>query len=216
MPLSSSNGLRLATANRCEHDISRHVIALTAQAIKHPGTHRGPPGNTCAGVHHGVRRIMINLFGLQRINDADVVSQCADMWKHIAQQLSGFAMRSERMLGRQTFEFSSLELRNLTSFGEGFRHWPAIHFRKLRLVVQRFQMRRPPCHTQMDHPTNSLCAVQRLHDSIPPRHRNIRSVDCLCSIHDRVKRRSANTGGPPLQKRTATGICSDCLDRIHD
>jgi len=106
------------------------------------------------------------------------------MRKYITQHLSRLTVRVEAMLGPKAFELAPLQLSNLATFGERFRHRLAVHFRQFWLVIQCLQVRRSARHAQMDHPTNSRPQVQGLHDAIPAGPGNIHSVGCHSLTHE--------------------------------
>ena len=73
VPLSRRDRLRLATAHRRQDDVAWEVVRIGSKSVLQPRSHRRSTGNTAAGVHQRVCRIVINLFGVQRSDDADVV-----------------------------------------------------------------------------------------------------------------------------------------------
>ena len=99
-------------------------------------------------------RIVINLFGAERTDDAHVVCDLAEVWEERANGLTGLAELSERMLRRKALELFTLQLCDGLPFGERSRHWLAVHLGKLRFVVERFEMGWAACHAEKD---DTLC-----------------------------------------------------------
>ena len=70
-PLPRRHRLRAARLSlRHEHDESRQALRLRAEPVEHPRTHARAALHDRAGVHEGVRRIVIDLLGVHRAHDA--------------------------------------------------------------------------------------------------------------------------------------------------
>ena len=169
MPLASRNRLSLPEpAQRRQHDVTRQIVGFATQPIIDPRTHRRATGNTAAGVHECVSRIVIDRLRLQRIHDADIVGNAADIGEQRTDLLAGLPVLFERMLWPQTLQlFRILQLSDRLAFCEGLRNWLAVHFCQLRLVVKSFQMRRATRHAQMNNSLGLHRKMQRLHNSLP-------------------------------------------------
>ena len=114
-----------------------------------------------------MRRIVINLLGLQGTDDADVIGKASDVRERRTHLLSRFAILLEFMRRTEAFELLILELRDGLPFGERLRHRFPVHLRQLGFVIQRFQMRGATCHAEVDNPF-CLRRHMRLRDDAGP------------------------------------------------
>ena len=115
---------------------------LRAQAVEHPRPHAGAAGDDRAGVHERVRRVVIDLLGPHRADDADVVGDAADVREQLADLLAGLAELLEAVLRAEADQLLALQLRDLLALGERLRHRLAVHLGELGLVVEGFEVRR--------------------------------------------------------------------------
>src|SRR5439155_13725549 len=117
------DGLHLATLPRREqYDEAWQIFGISAQAVQDPRPHAGPSRNDGSGVHDGVGRVMIDLLGEHRANNADLVGDTADVRKQLGNLLAGLAEFLEAVLGAEADERLPLQLGDLLSLGEGLRH----------------------------------------------------------------------------------------------
>ena len=107
---------------REQHDEARQILRLGAQAVEHPRAHARPARDDRAGVHERVRRIVIDLLGPHRADDADVVGDAADVREELADLLAGLAELLEAVLRAEADQRLALQLRDLLALGERFRH----------------------------------------------------------------------------------------------
>ena len=96
---------------------------------------------------------MVDLFGVEGFDDADVIGDLADLRKDIADHLPAFSMTRKVVLGTEAFQLVRLALKlgNLLPLGDRLRHRLAVHLSKLRFVVERFEMRGTSGHVEPDH-----------------------------------------------------------------
>src|SRR5687768_5404007 len=73
-PHTRRHWLRVSSTDARKHNKARQILALAPQSIGHPRTHARPAGKRRAGVHHGVGGVVINLVGVHRTDDANLVS----------------------------------------------------------------------------------------------------------------------------------------------
>ena len=78
---TSADRLRAAAAEACEHDEARQVGRVVSQPISNPCPHARPAGDRRAGVHQHVGRIVIDLIGVHRAEDANFIGHRAEMWE---------------------------------------------------------------------------------------------------------------------------------------
>ena len=80
VPLAGGDRLHLAAPPvRGEHDEPGQVLGLGADAVPDPGAGRRPAGDLRARVHERVGGVVVDLLGLHRAHDADVVGDGADV-----------------------------------------------------------------------------------------------------------------------------------------
>ena len=84
---------------RHQHHEARQIFGLRAQAVDHPRTHAGAARDDRPGVHHSVRRIVIDLLREHGPNDADIVGHAADVREQFANFLAGLAKVLNRYCG---------------------------------------------------------------------------------------------------------------------
>ena len=80
---------------------------------------------------------MIDLLGLHRAHDADVVCDAADVRQEIADRLLRLAKFAERGLRPEAQQLFALQLRDWLTFGERFRHRLAVHRGEVVSVLAR-------------------------------------------------------------------------------
>ena len=164
VPLPRRDRLRRARAGSTgQHDEAGQVIAFAAQAVVDPRAHARAAGDGRARVHEGVGRVVIDLLGLHRADDADVVGDAADVGQIIADRLLRLPNLLKVDCGPKQSSFLALQLRDRLAFGERLGHRLAVHFGELRLVVEQFQMRGAAGHAQEDHSLGFLGKMQRIH-----------------------------------------------------
>ncbi len=167
VPHARRDGLRAAAFRGSQHDKSRKILALAAEAIHDPRTHRRPAGNRCAGIHEGVRRIVIDGVGDHRADNAEIVGHRADVRKQLADFLARPTAPGKGKLRRKTSQLLILQLSNLLAFRERLGHRLPVQFGKLRFVIERLQVRRPASHIKEDDPFGAWRMVKRIHHAGP-------------------------------------------------
>src|SRR5437868_303100 len=110
-------------------------------------------------------RVVIDRLSAERADDANLVGDGAKMREYLADFLARLAVLLERMLRGKALQLLTLKLRDRLPLGERLGHRLAVHFGQLRLVVERFQVRRPARHRQEDNPLSSRNEVQRIDDA---------------------------------------------------
>src|SRR5690606_5104419 len=150
-PLARGDRLVLRAARGDEDDESRQIVALAAEAVPKPRSHRRTSRDRRPGVHEGVSRIVIDLLRAKRADDADLVGDRPDVRKRLGDLLAGGAPPSKGMLRTEAMELLSLELRDRLPRRDGCGHVLAVHLRELRLRVEGLEVRRPSRHDEEDH-----------------------------------------------------------------
>ena len=62
-----------------EHNVARQILRHAAQAVIEPRTHAGPAKQRHPAIHHQLAGMMIELIGVQRADQRDVVCARAEM-----------------------------------------------------------------------------------------------------------------------------------------
>jgi hypothetical protein len=150
VPLTRRDRLALSAAHRRQDHEAGQIVALAAQPVQDPRSHARASGDRAACVHERVRRIVVDRVGLQRSDDANVVRDRADVRQYGGDFLPGLAPTLERELRGQALELLVLQLGDWLALGQRGRHRLAVHLGQLRLVIQRFQMRRAAGHAKED------------------------------------------------------------------
>ncbi len=195
-PLAAGDGLRLPAPFGSKHDEAGQVVRLGAQTVQHPRPHAGPARDECARVHEQVGRIMVDLLGVHRPDDAEVVGHSAEVREDRGDFLAAPAPPLERMLRPEAAERLALQLSDRLALGERRGHSLTVQLLQLRLVVEGFVMRRAARHVQLDNPLRPRHVVQRIDDAPP-----VRFAGRLGARPARVRRqqRRQRRGADPLQ-----------------
>jgi hypothetical protein len=94
---------------------------------------------------------MVDLLGLQRTYDAEVIRDRADVRENVGEFHSGFAPLLELERAATCLEHRILELGDLFALGERLREGLAVEALEDRLVVKEFEVRRTSSHAKEDH-----------------------------------------------------------------
>jgi hypothetical protein len=74
-----------------------------------------------------VSRVVVDLFGVEGANDAELISNATNMFEKGANVLAALPEGLEWMLRRKAFEVLSLKLSNGLTTGNRLRHGLSIH-----------------------------------------------------------------------------------------
>ena len=78
------------------HDVSRQIVAFAAQAITEPGTQARSPGLLVTGLKKRDGGVVIDRFGVHRLDDADVVGDLAMKRQQVTNPLARFTVLPKR------------------------------------------------------------------------------------------------------------------------
>lgn len=145
--------------------------------------------------------VVVNLLGGHRTDNADVVSNGADVRKDFGDFLTGFPESFERELRRQAFQFLVLKLGDRLALGEGFGHGLAREFREFGFVVEGFEVRRAARHAEINDPFRFGNDVRRIRNAGPLIGRY--TVRKGLRIKQRSQRKRADALGGLTQKFAA-------------
>jgi hypothetical protein len=147
-----------------------------------------------------VRRVVVDLLGLHRAHDADVVGDRADLREERRDLLARAAEPRERMLGAEALELLVLELGDGLALGERLGHGLAVHLRELRLVVEQLEVRGAACLVDVDDALRLRREVQRLHDPRPRLAAFLLACDERPGVEERREGERAHARARPAQE----------------
>ncbi len=151
-PLAARDRLvRFATADAREHNKPGQVVGLRPQSIRDPSSHRRPAADRRAAIHERVGRVVVDLFGDHRADDADVVGDFLVPRQQVADRLPTLAAAAVLEHGGERPQLLALKLGDGLPFGVRLGHRLTVKLVQRRLVVERFEMRRPTGHAQKNH-----------------------------------------------------------------
>src|SRR5439155_16437404 len=122
VPLPSRDRLRAAPSLGGEDNEPGQVGTVTADAVGYPRAHAWPAGDRRAGVHDGVGRVVVDLVGVHRLDDADLIRDGTDVRKQRRDFLAGPAEPLEFEQRPHAEELLSLKLGNWLALRERFGH----------------------------------------------------------------------------------------------
>src|SRR5262249_53535032 len=120
-PLAGRDRLQPRFARRSQHHEPPQLLGLSPNPIKEPAAHTGPAFNNRPSVHKSVRRVMIDLLGMHRTHNADIVSDTTYVREYARDLLTRFPIFFEFGKRSPRFQLRVLQLGELLSFGEGLR-----------------------------------------------------------------------------------------------
>ncbi len=141
-----------------EGDKPRQVLVFRAQAVGGPGAHRRPALARVAGEQQQLGRGVVELVGVHRLHQRDVVGDAVEVRAGVAHPQAGLAVLAE-LAGR------AHELRHAGGEGEGaaledrVRTVLAVALHQLRLVIEQVEVRRRAGHVQVDDPLGTGAVV---------------------------------------------------------
>ena len=128
----------------------RQVLVLRAEAVGHPGAHRGVAEILAAGVQEELRRGVVELVGLHRAEEADLVEDPLEPGQAVGDPHPRLRLLVER-------EDRPEELRGAPDEGEPLpfeelaRAVLAVELGQLGLVVEQLELAGGPLHVEEDH-----------------------------------------------------------------
>jgi hypothetical protein len=149
-----------------------------------------------------MRRVMIDLVGVQGTDNAQLVGHATQMRKHFADFLAGLAPLLELEHWPQAIQTLTLQLGNRLPLGKRPWHRLAIHFCQLRFEVEALQMGRSTCHAEENDPFGSLWQVQWFDHTWPLCGKLIVAGGAF-KIEQRTQRSRTNSDRGMVEKRTA-------------
>ena len=114
-----------------------------------------------------MRGIVIDLFGVQGANDANVIRDAADVRKQRRNLLPRLAPFSEFTKRSARDQLCILQLGELLALGERVRERLAVEFFELGLEIKTLQVRRSTRHAQVDDAPGFHRKVSRIDSPVP-------------------------------------------------
>ena len=142
------------------------IFGFGAEAVEEPRTHRGAAVDHRAGVHEGVRGVVIDRVGVERADDADVVGAgLAELGPDFGNRLARLAPLLERVLRAEAVELCALELGDLLAVRDRLGHRLAVQFGEFWLVIKGIEMCHAAGHVEPDDPLGFGRVMERVDDA---------------------------------------------------
>ena len=119
------------------------------------------------GVHERVRRVVIDLLGVHRADDADVVGDAGDVRERSEISCPDCAMLLELAERPARLQHRVLQLGELLALGERLGERLAVELASVRLEVEGLEVRRPARHAEVDDALRLDRAVRRVEHASP-------------------------------------------------
>ena len=82
-----------------EHDVTGQVAGLVAQAVVDPRSHRRQAEGAATALHHQLAGVVVELFGIHRADQQQVVGTAADVWQEVGELGAALAVGPKGSLG---------------------------------------------------------------------------------------------------------------------
>src|SRR5258708_8440970 len=136
-----------------EHHKSRQVGAFAADAISQPRAHAGTSQDLVAGVHENLAGGVVELRGLQRFDNGDVMHDGREMRQQVRKLCTALAVPRKGVRRAQELR-RSLNKREALALDDVLRNRLAVVSIERGLVIEPFHLRVPPPHKQKNDPPN--------------------------------------------------------------
>ena len=127
----------------------------------------------------------------------------AEVRKDLADLLPDSPNFLKACCGPKQLSFCALELGDRLALGERLGHRLAVHLRQLRLVVERFEVRRAAGHVEVDDALGLGRDVQRVDDARPDARFVAPAAPTVSRLKQRRQSRQAEACSRTAQKRAA-------------
>ena len=212
-PLSRGDGLiGHAAADAGEHDEAGQIVGLRSEAVVDPGAHRRPAADGRAAVHKRVGRVVIDLFGDHRADDADVVDNLLLPRQQLAHPLAALAVAVELEHGAVRLELLVLQLRDRLALGVRLGHRLIVEFGELGLVVEGFEVRWAAGHAEEDHALGLGGEMRQAGQAVITGRRELVIAPRVDSLPSIAERAAAPTPTPIRDKNVRRATCwTECF-----
>ena len=145
----------LKHSRRTDHDKAGEVLVFRAKSVGEPRPQAGTGEGLLAGAHLERRPGVIDVVGMHRADDADVVDARGQARQQLADFDPGFAVAVEfPRRGKQIARFRPLKFRLFK------RQRLAVIGRQSRFGIEQIDMRRSAGHIEKNHPLGFGCEVR--------------------------------------------------------
>ena len=136
----------------------RQVVSFAAQPVAEPRSHAGTTRDAAAGVDEQLGRRVIEQVGVDRFDDRDLIDDACQMRHDFGKLRPALAMTGKL---EPWPEHRRIGLNERVTLAFDDRRWNrfAFQLRKLRFVIEHFQLARCAGHEQIDHP---LCLGRKM------------------------------------------------------
>ena len=137
---------------RDQHDEPRQVFVRAAEAIRQPRSHAGTAREVMSRLDERDRRIVVDVFGVERLQEAKLIRHLARPRQKFAEprprlpMLSELERRSRQWQRRLKARHAGQSLPLAHAVGQLL----SVHRVEQRLVVEQVQLRRPATHDERD------------------------------------------------------------------
>ena len=149
-PLTRGDRLQAGTTGGGQYDVARQVLRFRAQAVEQPGAHARASFDDGTRVEEGMGRVVVDLLGLHRADDAEVVGDRTDVREDVGELHARLAPLLEFERTAAGLEHGALELGDLLALGERFREGLSVEFLQDRLIVEELEVGRAARHAEED------------------------------------------------------------------
>ena len=135
---------------RDQHDKPRQVLVRAAETIRQPRSHAGTPREVMPRLNEGDRRIVVDVFGVERLQEAEFIRHLARPREQFAEPRPRLSMLSE-LEGRSRQRQRRLKARHAgqsLTLAYAVGQLLPVHRVEQRLVVEQVQLRRPATHDE--------------------------------------------------------------------
>ena len=188
-------GVRMLRANRVHDDERREILGHIAQAIGEPRSDARPSADHGSGLNVGDRGLVIDLLGIERLHDRDVVHHLRGVRQQLRYPGAAPAMLRELVDRRRDRETSSAPTSSSSAAvpGARIRQILVVPVLQAGLVVEQILLRRAAEHVHVD-------GALRL-------RREVRKIRQAADVTDRARgrrrsaRHRARTSSPVRPRR---------------
>ena len=127
-------------------------MVQAADAVAQPGSQARPAGLLVTRLNVGDRRVVVDCFGVERLDNGDVIDDGGDVRQELADPGAALAVLVELEHWRHAGErlLSGRHPGDALSHAYGTGQLLAVVFAQLGLVIEQVDVRRPAGHEQID------------------------------------------------------------------
>ena len=202
-----------------EDDERGQVGVFAAESVREPRAETGTADDLMAGVHEDLRRRVIELRGLHRPDDGELVDVLREVRQQVGQFGAGLAVARElerraEQLGRAFDEREAFAFDDV--FGDGL----AVVLIQLRLGIEEIELRGRAGHEQVDDALRAGREVRtdggggRREEAIVEQRRECERTDAEAALLEEVAARDVAQARPRARARCRGRRQSWCAARL--